>query len=307
MHVYRVVYALDSCAHLVCVDPDDEARLEDLDGTPTAKQWRPVQVSWDTFGGTRPPCDATEVAGVPILSDRAVNSLNGLLTGRVELLLLALEGNKMGYALNLTRFSDALDEERSEVDRFEDGRIMVIDRAVFRSDRLVGETIFRLSGDRKGDVYVTDRFVRAVEEAGISGFMFELVWNDAPKPASEEASRRNAELQLQNEGHHIYTRLVPSEEDVGDSDEPIAHRIIPTFVAANKDLERTQARALDLGINPDEPVNAVWLPRGAHHETYSERYFAELWNRLSQATSYDEAVAILSTVASELESGRFPS
>ena len=56
---------------------------------------------------------------LPVLSPHAVEVLADLLEGRGEILPLRAEGDGDVYGFDVTRMSDALDEDRSEIKRFD--------------------------------------------------------------------------------------------------------------------------------------------------------------------------------------------
>ncbi len=77
---------------------------------------------------------------------------------------------------NPTRVLDALDEGASSVMRFDDGRIILIQRHVFRSD-VVGESdIFTIPDERVSPTFFSHRFVDSWRASGLKGFEFKLVW-----------------------------------------------------------------------------------------------------------------------------------
>jgi len=121
--------------------------------------------------------------GCPVFSARAVEALSDLLEGRGELLPLEVEGGgdlyRELYAFNITRLSDALDEAKSELKRFEsDGTIMRVERFEFDPGRLAGETVFKLAQMPEWHDFVTGAFMRRVQEAGLRGFSFDWrVWS----------------------------------------------------------------------------------------------------------------------------------
>lgn len=123
------------------------------------------------------------VAGGGLVFDaRALEALGDLLEGRGELLPLDVQDDEEEYRLfNVTRVSDALDEDQSELKRFSsDGRIMRVVRFAFDADRLAGETIFKLV-QRPNYNYVTEVFRERAEAAALTGFRWrEPVWQAAP-------------------------------------------------------------------------------------------------------------------------------
>lgn len=76
------------------------------------------------------------------------------------------------WLANVLHLSDALDEADSEFAYFRSGRIMHIERHAFHPERLQDETVFRVRQVPEVYIYATERFKRAVEEAGLSGLRF---------------------------------------------------------------------------------------------------------------------------------------
>lgn len=176
--VYVLDFDANAFARLHTVEQNDRDRIEPLDGTPMDQDWRSMATRWVTNDGTRPIPDFSTLSGAPVFNARALEALGDLLEGRGELLRLQVEGADDHFAFNCTHVSDALDEGRSEFKRYESsGRIMRIVRHEFDADRLRGETLFRLAQKRKRKEYVTDAFRQRVEEAGLTGFLWDrLVW-----------------------------------------------------------------------------------------------------------------------------------
>ena len=117
------------------------------------------------------------IPNVPVFSRRAVAQLHDLLDGNGEL-LSTFVGREEYFLFNVTRVLDALDESKSELERFDDGRVFYIDHHSFFEDKLVGSSIFKIQQVRTMDVFVTDTFVDRVHAAGLKGFWFPLVWSN---------------------------------------------------------------------------------------------------------------------------------
>jgi hypothetical protein len=89
---------------------------------------------------------------------------------------------------NVTRVIDALDVERSKLSYFSSapvGRVMSLLEPAFHPQALQGELMFRIPQRSASDVFVTDAFVKLVEQHGLVGFNLKLVWDS-------EASNRKA-------------------------------------------------------------------------------------------------------------------
>ena len=94
------------------------------------------------------------------------------------------------YAIfNVTRVIEALDEPASEVVYFpSSGRVAGIDRFEFKPAVVKNELLFKIPQGPGAYNFVTDRFVKIVRDAGLTGFDFKKVWSDdvakaPPKPA----------------------------------------------------------------------------------------------------------------------------
>ena len=154
--------------------------IDGFDGRPMADGWSALEVAVlieEPRDAELPASDFPWLVGSPpVFSARAAEALADLLKGRGELLPLAFEEGEY-YAFNVTRLSNALDEERSEFEYYPDGGIMEIVRHTFLPERLVGETIFKLPQSGVYE-YVTDPFVERVREAGLTGFLFDrIIWS----------------------------------------------------------------------------------------------------------------------------------
>jgi hypothetical protein len=154
----------------------DQAVINRFSGQPFGSSWQPVRVRLLTDeeeGQTGMPtgdCPNLE-SQVPVLSQRAVDALGALLTDNGEVLPLSCDEGSY-YAYNVTRVIDALDKERSKIVYFDDGQVLDIDHHVFDLTHLRGVTVFKVPETAGSDVFVTTAFVRAVQEAGLTGFKF---------------------------------------------------------------------------------------------------------------------------------------
>lgn len=176
MEVFELWRAANDWGGLYTVHGETD-RFNPLDGSSMAAGWEAVEVAWDEEPG-RPRPDFSWVSTAPVFTGRAVEALGDLLEGRGELLPLAVTDGSEAYAFNVTRLSEALDVERSELDYYRSGGIMDVDRYVFDPATVARETIFKLAILPRSYEYVTDRFRARVEEAGLTGFRWKPpVWS----------------------------------------------------------------------------------------------------------------------------------
>jgi hypothetical protein len=114
---------------------------------------------------------------VLLLSTRAKAILQDLMAPSGEFLEMKY-GNESVYAFNVTNVIDVLDENKSEVKRFKSsGRIMSIERYEFIPHLLEDQVIFKIP-QQKVRIYVTDKFVKRVNEHGLVGLEFVERWNN---------------------------------------------------------------------------------------------------------------------------------
>lgn len=143
----------------------------------------------------KPAADNYSMSAARILSGRAVQALELLLLQNGELYPLTLENQPQSdpnkyYIFNCTRVVDALDQDQivwryPEEERLSDRGIRLYG---FHFDAVKDETVFRIPmslcqtsrvdpGEVDANVFVTDRFVEAVYDAGLVGFEFPLQWS----------------------------------------------------------------------------------------------------------------------------------
>lgn len=122
--------------------------------------------------------------GMGLLSQRAYAALHDLLQNSVEFLPLTSKWGNF-YALKVHRIVDALNVSESKIEwdaqlKRDAGKPRIAHRILkhaFHEDRLAEETIFQIPQKPFHlYFYVTDRFVRVVEEQKLEGFKFTQVW-----------------------------------------------------------------------------------------------------------------------------------
>jgi hypothetical protein len=111
-----------------------------------------------------------------VFSLKAVNALADFLKPNGEPLPIICDEERY-FVYNVTRIIDALDEENCELKLFDSGRIMDILRFSFFPEKIGDTTVFKVLQCILTDVFVTEPFVKKVEEAKLKGFKFRLVWS----------------------------------------------------------------------------------------------------------------------------------
>lgn len=78
--------------------------------------------------------------------------------------------------LHVVDVRDALDERASDIVRFASGRVMTVRSYSFYDAHLDGAVVFAVPQLLGSEIFLTDVAVRAIREAGLTGFEAELVW-----------------------------------------------------------------------------------------------------------------------------------
>jgi hypothetical protein len=192
-------------------DQDLDFLMDHFRGQPMRAIWPPIEyqvtvVPKEKYDGWKyPPSDVYSGRRV-IFSRKAVDALYDLLEANGEILPLIFEGKENEYfAYNVLTVSNAVDEEKSEIDRHPDGDFSHIVRYEFDPAQVDGLTIFKVWKNKSprvptshtfisGDVFVTDPFVKRVQEAGLFGFDFRLKWSGPTADDLLDRARRATPL-----------------------------------------------------------------------------------------------------------------
>jgi hypothetical protein len=161
------------------VDAQDYERINvEIGGKPRQASWKPfpVRLIHENEGKALALSDSPWLGYGPLIfRPGVVEALGPLLRQYGELLPLACsEADLVIY--NPTQVLDALDEAASSVMRFADGRIMLIQKHVFRTDVVAENDIFTIPGDRVSPTFLSHRFVDQWKANGLRGLEFKQVW-----------------------------------------------------------------------------------------------------------------------------------
>ena len=157
---------------------DFETINVELNGAPRQSSWKPISMRLirEDEGQKLAMSDSPWLgAHALIFRANAVEALGPMLREGGELLPLACaEADVAVY--NATRVIDALDEAASSVLRFGGGRIMMIQRHVFRAELINEVDVFKIPNLRVSPTFVSHRFVERWKASELKGLEFRQVW-----------------------------------------------------------------------------------------------------------------------------------
>lgn len=160
------------------IDPEDfETINREINGKRKGLEWTPVQMELVQEDGHRRLLRSDS----PWLGDHAlifraetVLALGELLGRNGELLPLACRNARL-FMFNPLHALPALDESSSTLVRFEDGRIMMVQKYIFVRALLKGIDAFKLTNLRVSPTFVSERIVDAWQDCGLTGLRFQQV------------------------------------------------------------------------------------------------------------------------------------
>ncbi|MBK9262019.1 MAG: hypothetical protein IPM54_19725 [Polyangiaceae bacterium] len=159
-------------------DYDDVDALLNLYGPSRKRDWKPILVQRDraTKRGAFKAADLPYAHAAFILRRSAVDALQDILDAHGELLPLATNDGVELFVFNPRFVIDAIDHERSQIERPEGMTLVLIRKYVFIESAIRDIDIFRMPiGPRQN--YFSDRFVERVKAAKLKGTDFIKLWS----------------------------------------------------------------------------------------------------------------------------------
>ncbi|MGW0229971.1 hypothetical protein ACWDWO_16780 [Actinopolymorpha singaporensis] len=166
---------------LTAEDEDDLEQLGELDATSRAADWAPVPVGIGTTDeDTGSPLRRADFPWLGswslVLRDQAIDLAGPVLEPFGEILPLTCPDARIAL-FNPLVVLDALDENHSQLVRFPDGDLMVIEKYVFSSRAVPERSIFKIPQERSGAVFYTEPVVDELRGLGLAGLDFKLLWD----------------------------------------------------------------------------------------------------------------------------------
>jgi hypothetical protein len=116
--------------------------------------------------------DGTDIIAI---SQNAVNKLINFLQDEIELLSLETDAGKY-YALNLLKFVNCLDHEKSKYDSIDEGPIVKYSILEFSEEKIGKNMIFKIP-ELPYQVLITQKFAYQIEMRDLRGLLFDRTIN----------------------------------------------------------------------------------------------------------------------------------
>jgi hypothetical protein len=186
MNVYRIYLDLDKFHFLGSDNQKEWERMRfQPQGQPFHESWIPARYSYCSPGDEdyNPNAIYGDFIGVGHevgLTAAILQKVGSLFAPYGELLPLNINGdlNKV-FWFHCINVLDALDESKSRLQRFPNGRIAMVDEYAFFAERIGDNEIFYAQGTRQGPFF-TEPFKQKIEAQKLTGLEFILLWSDEP-------------------------------------------------------------------------------------------------------------------------------
>lgn len=177
MKIWKLYFEVDKYENLIPIRAFTADEIQSFDGRKKKDIWKRLPVKRMEPEKKLELSDAPGFT-IPVFSKKAVEILRPLIQNSIEELELQFEEAEY-YGINVTTVLDVIDYPKSKYKMYSDGkRIMVFEKYAFkRCDELNNNNIFKIVDEPRRWAFVSDKFKQTVEENGLSGFKFKLVWD----------------------------------------------------------------------------------------------------------------------------------
>lgn len=177
MKIWQLQPDNDNYESLQPVNYPSVEEMQSFDGRPKKDTWIPLKVE-RMHPGSGLELSDTPLLFLPVFSKRAVDILLPLIQDSVELLELDFP-ERQYLAVHVTDVLNVIDYDKSDYVMFSDNKkIMLFEKYAFRMcGELKSSHIFKIVDEPLRWAFVSEEFKRTVEENGLTGFDFKLVWD----------------------------------------------------------------------------------------------------------------------------------
>lgn len=174
MKIWHISADINYYNNIITTTNSDSQKIE-FNGATLLDKWEVIKVK--EIRNKKQGDFPSLLPGVPVLSEKALKVLDQLIKPSVEVLPLNCEGSTV-YAINVIDILDCIDYASSEYKTYSgSSRIMRFIKYSFKPDIIKGNHIFKIIDEPTRKPFVSDEFKKLVEENGLLGFKFDLVWD----------------------------------------------------------------------------------------------------------------------------------
>ncbi len=186
MKVYRIDVNADEYQLLLPTSNSDAVyNMLDFDGKSKESNWEPIEFYIDNPLAKKGNFFALSNGAAFACDEMAIRKLPTFLGFGSELLPIYLEDGTKLFIVNVTDCVNALDQDKTQFDHYEDGSKGRVLNFVFHSYRFSESSIFKIPETANIHVLTysgvkspVDEFYNAYNESGLEGLAFELLYSE---------------------------------------------------------------------------------------------------------------------------------
>lgn len=200
MKIWKLFFEVDKFDNLMPEVPFSVEELHSFDGREQKEKWKPIKVK-RMYPQKKLQLGDAPGFDFPVFSRRAVDVLRPLIQDSIEKLELISQDGEY-YGINVITVLDVIDYQKSKYKTFSDGkRIMAFEKYCFKENNDIKRyNIFKIVDEPRRSAFVSDKFKQAVEQSGLLGFKFVLVWD-----SEKEVDSNQQTVIVANEKNYSYS------------------------------------------------------------------------------------------------------
>ncbi|MFC4098957.1 imm11 family protein [Paenibacillus xanthanilyticus] len=170
-----------------------------LKGQPLIDEWPKIVIHDNEYRKGKYIDNSGFIGGSPLFSEKAKSVFQKLLEGKAEFLPVEHENGDVYYIVNIVNVLNCIDYETAIVNKteiIENVFITEVQKYEFKEELVKDELMFKIPEDVVTRVFVTEEFIRIVDENGLVGFRFEEVWNSKKEEEIEKEMQYEKHLSV---------------------------------------------------------------------------------------------------------------
>lgn len=179
MTIWQITPDINNFYSLGLVDSQNnwERTNDGFRGSSLKADWKALEVFVENISDKLRLGNFPSLVGIPVFDSKALANLEKLSESYGEFLPLICSDNvyERLWAYNVTKVIDCLDQSKSIIKRFDDGKVMWIPKIVLKLETVTGVHIFKIPEDKRNFVFVSDTFKDIVEKNELLGLLFSEV------------------------------------------------------------------------------------------------------------------------------------
>ena len=162
MKIYRIYHKVDGYKAIITKGTSLEQCMIENKHDAKFGHFKDTQFQWSDSAGDK-VCDFPFIDGnIPVMSEKAYTSICSIIALCASHTNIEVEGDKYEI-IEAKKISRALDTENSEIEHFKNGRIMYIDKYVFKAN-VVYPPMFRIE-ELPIFTFVTEKVIKKLQKA----------------------------------------------------------------------------------------------------------------------------------------------